>query len=126
MSLEDLFKADLTPVFVVVGIVLILGFLFGNRLAKKVNNEIYGDEQFGSVKEVSKVKILRKKTEPHPLNKAGTIHYVVFEFVNGGQIDLAIKDFNTYSAMFEGDCGTLEYQGKKFIRFVRGKSDETS
>ena len=53
------------------------------------------------------------------------INMVVFELSNGNRLEFAIKNPTTYGIMVEGDCGTLKYQGKKFISFERGIDSET-
>ena len=128
MSINDLLDADLTmPIiiaFIIIAIVMIIAIPAGLKAAKKTNNNIYGDDEIGLTQEEKNVKIIARRTTPHPLNQSVMINMVVFEFVNGRRIELAIKDPNIYGVMVEGDYGTLKYYGKKFISFQRGSNRE--
>jgi len=64
-------------------------------------------------------KIVSKKCLPHPANSAVSVYYVLFEFLDGGRIELAIEDRQVFGLMAEGDIGTLEYAGITFIDFYR-------
>ena len=128
MSINDFLDADLTmPIiitFIIIAVVMIFAIPAGLNAAKKTNNKIYGDDEYGATKEEKNAKIIARRTTPHPLNQAVMINMVVFELANGSRVELAIKDPNTYGVMVEGDRGTLKYQGKKFVSFERGNSNE--
>ena len=128
MSIDDLTSMDLTPLVVILVVLSILVLpvvlLVVRAMRKKANNNIYGDDEYGVIKEEKNAKIIARRTTPHPMNQAVAINMVVFEFANGGRIELAIKDPNTYGIMVVGDCGTLKYIGKKFVGFERGSNKE--
>lgn len=125
MSANDLANMDLYPVIIITAIIMffciVLGVMKGKSTANKVNEEIYGSNSDTQVKKAS-AKIVAKRTTPHPLNNALIINMVVFEFSDQSRIELAIKDPSIYGTMVEGDAGSLEYCGKKFIAFTRGKA----
>lgn len=124
MSINDLLDSEiLIPAMLVIFVVvMIFAIPTGLAMSKKTNNNIYGDDEYGETKEAKNVKIIARRTSPHPLNQTVMINMVVFELANGSRIELAIKDPNTI--MVEGDRGTLKYQGKKFISFERGTENE--
>ncbi len=129
MSINDLLDSEwfLISILVAIGIgmlVAIPGIYSGLSVAKETNNNIYGDDEYGEIKAERNAKIIARRTTPHPLNQAVMIYMVVFELANGSRVELAIKDPNTYGIMVEGDCGTLKYQGKKFVGFERGSNNE--
>lgn len=128
MSINSFLDADLTmPIiitFIILVVVLIFALPVGLNVAKKTNNNIYGDDEYEAIKEEKNAKIVAKRTTPHPLSPTVMINMVVFELENGNRIELAIKEPNTYGIMVEGDVGTLKYQGKKFVEFERGNIDE--
>ncbi len=129
MSINDLLDSEgfLMLLLVAFGIgMLVVMFVSksAHRNATEINKNIYGDDKFGPITEEQNAKIIARRTMPHPLNQAVTINLVVFELANGSRIELAIKDPTTYGIMVEGDCGTLKYQGKKFIGFYRGSNNE--
>lgn len=126
MSIDYLSKSE-SALPVLVGLVILAVFFAipaGLAMAKKINKNIYGDDEFGPISEENNARIIAKRTTPHPLNQGVMINIVVFELVNGSRFELAIKDPNTYVIMVEGDCGTLKYQGKKFVSFERGNGSE--
>ena len=123
MSINDLLDADLTmPIMVVVVVICILG-LIGIpvliKASKKTEKNIYGSDEYGIAIVEKNARILARRSGPHPLNQALVVNTVVFELANGSRIELAIKDNNVYGTMLEGDCGTLKYNGKKFLAFER-------
>lgn len=128
MSINDFLDADLTmPIiitFIIIAVVMIFAIPAGLNAAKKTNNNIYGDDEYGATKEEKNAKIIARRTTPHPLNQAVMINMVVFELANGSRVELAIKDPTTYGIMVEGDHGTLKYQGKKFVGFERRSNNE--
>ena len=127
MSINDLLDSEvfIPAMLVIFVIVMIFAIPAGLALGKKTNNNIYGDDEYGTIKEEKNAKIISRRTTPHPLNQAVMINMVVFELANRSRVELAIKDPTTYGIMVEGDSGTLQYQGKKFIGFERGSNDET-
>ena len=127
MSINDLLDSEvfIPAMLVIFVIVMIFAIPAGLALGKKTNNNIYGDDEYGTIKEEKNAKIISRRTTPHPLNQAVMINMVVFELANRSRVELAIKDPTTYGIMVEGDSGTLKYQGKKFIGFERGSNDET-
>ena len=127
MSVNDLLDSDvLIPAMLVMFLVImIFAIPVGLAMGKKANKEIYGDDEYGVIKEERNAKVLARRTAPHPMNQAVMINMVVFELANGSRVELAIKDAQQYGIMIEGDCGTLTYQGKKFVSFERGNGVET-
>lgn len=127
MSINDLLDSEvmIPAMLVIFVVIMIFAIPAGLAMGKKTNNNIYGDDEYGATKEEKNAKIIARRTTPHPLNQAVMINMVVFELANGSRVELAIKDPNTYGIMVEGDCGTLKYQGKKFISFERGIESET-
>ena len=126
MSVNDLLDSEvfIPAMLVIFVVVMIFAIPAGLAMSKKTNNNIYGDDEYGETKEEKNAKIIARRTVPHPLNQAVMINMVVFELANGSRVELAIKDPNTYGVMVEGDRGTLKYQGKKFVDFERGSSNE--
>ncbi len=121
MSINDLLDSEevipmLLVMLIIGAIVAIPTFI---SMINKSNNNIYGDNEYGEIKEEINTKIISKRTNPHPVIQNATYNTVVFELSSGVRIELAIKDPNTYGNMVEGDCGTLKYQGKKFVSFER-------
>ena len=126
MSINDLLDSEILilAMLVIFVVVMIFAIPTGLAMSKKTNNNIYGDDEYGETNEAKNVKIIARRTSPHPLNQTVMINMVVFELSNGSRVELAIKDPNTYSIMVEGDLGTLKYQGKRFVGFERGSNNE--
>lgn len=126
MSVNDLLDSEvfIPAMLVVFVVVMIFAIPAGLAMGKKTNSNIYGENEYGATKEEKNAKIIARRTTPHPLNRAVMINMVVFELANGSRVELAIKDPNTYGIMVEGDCGTLKYQGKKFVDFERSSNNE--
>ena len=126
MSVNDLLDSEvfIPAMLVIFVVVMIFAIPAGLAMSKKTNNNIYGDDEYGSTKEEKNTKIIARRTTPHPLNQAVMINMVVFEMANGSRVELTIKDPNTYGIMVEGDRGTLKYQGKKFVGFERDSNNE--
>ena len=127
MSINDLLDSEaiIPSMLVMFVIIMIFALPAGLAMSKKANNDIYGDDDYASTIEEKNVKIVARRTAPHPLNHSVMLNMVVFELTNGSRIELAIKDQNMYGIMVEGDHGTLKYQGKKFVSFERGINNET-
>lgn len=125
MSINDLLDADLTPLFLIILIVIIIAIPTGIIMGSKTNKTIYGDDDYDTESESEIAKIIAMRSKPHPLNPAIMVNTVVFELENTSRIELAIKDPVMYSVMIEGDYGLLKHQGNKFISFERGTIDET-
>ncbi len=126
MSINDLLDSEvLIPAMLVVFVVvMIFAIPTGIAMSRKTNSSIYGDDEYETTNEEENARIIARRTNPHPLNQTVMVNTVVFELADGNRIELAIKDTDTYSLMVEGDCGTLKYQGKKFVEFERGSSNE--
>lgn len=118
MSLNDLFDMDLLPILAIFAVICLLLIPVGISRGKKSRVEIYGDNETGEVREKNNVKIISKKTET-PVPFIPPVNSITFELDNGSRVELAIKNSDTFNTMYEGDCGTLKYQGKKFISFNR-------
>lgn len=122
-------ESELILVIIMVGIgigmLITIPAMYAGISAGKVSTRIYGDDEYGPILEDRNAKIIARRMTPHPLNQALMVNRVVFELANGSRIELAIKDSDVYGVMVEGDCGTLIYQGKRFIAFDRGSSNET-
>lgn len=54
----------------------------------------------------------------HHHSSSSTYYYVTFEMSNGERMELQIPS-NEFGMMVEGDTGTLQFQGTKFISFTR-------
>ena len=126
MSINDLLDSEILIPAMLVAFVVVMIFATpaGLAMAKKTNNNIFGDDEYGATIEEKNAKIIARRTTPHPLNQTVMINMVVFELADGSRVELAIKDPNTYGVMVEGNRGTLKYQGKKFVSFERGNSNE--
>lgn len=126
MSINDMLDSEATiPVMLMLlVIVAIFAIPVGIAMSKKINNNIYGDNEYGETKEEKNAKIMAIRTARHPLNQGVMINMAIFELENGNRLEFAIKDPTTYGIMVEGDCGTLKYQGKKFVSFERGSDNE--
>lgn len=125
MSINDLLATEIPfPVILIFIVIMMFAISTGIAMGKKVNKDIYGDDEHSATRVEKNVKIVARRTTPHPLNQALMINMVVFELADGNRVELAIKDINAYGIMVEGDCGTLKYQGKKFIDFERGDDGE--
>jgi len=126
MSINDLLDSEVFIPAMLVFFVVIMIFAIpaGLAMGKKTNNDIYGDDEYGETKEEKNAKIVATRNTPHPLNQTIFVYMVVFELADGSRIELAIKDAATYGILIEGDCGTLKYQGKKFISFERCSNNE--
>ncbi len=127
MTVNDLLDSEvfIPAMLVIFVVVMIFAIPAGVAMSKKTNNEIYGDNECGTIKEERNAKIVARTITPHPINKEVMVNKIVFELENGSRVELAIKDPNNYGVMVEGDYGTLKYQGKKFIGFERGSTNET-
>ncbi len=123
VSIDDLLKDDsLIPTMLIIFfVIMIIALPVGIAMSKKANNDIYGSDEYDEIKTERNAKIIARRSTPHPMNASVLVNMVVFELENGIRVELAIKDPNTYGIMVEGDCGTLKYQGKRFISFVRGQ-----
>ena len=47
-----------------------------------------------------------------------TNYYVTFELEDGQRLEFHVKD-RVYGLLAEGDCGTLSYQGTRYLKFKR-------
>ena len=133
MSINDLMNDDsLIPTIVglmgILIIIMVIALPFAVAKYKKHNKEIYGDDEYGATHEEKNAKIIARRSVPHPhLNQSPyvkqqvMINMIIFELENGNRVEFAIKDPTTYETLIVGDCGTLTYQGKRFIRFEREK-----
>ena len=121
MSINDLLDSDVVlPAMMLIFVIAIIAAVpVGLARSKKMNNSIYGDDEYGLPLVEKNARIITRRTTAHPLNQTTMINAVVFELADGSRVELAIKDSNTYGTMVEGDCGTLRYRGKKFFSFER-------
>ncbi len=126
MSINDLMNSDsLIPTMMVIFvIIMIIAIPIGIANGKKANSNIYGYGENTGVLEEKMVKIVARRSMPHPASPTVMINMVVFEMEDGKRVELAIKDAITYGTMIEGDKGVLCYRGKQFIDFRRDLSDE--
>ena len=126
MSINDLFDSDVFLPMFFIGIVVVaavaipIGIKFGNQ----INANVYGSYEYGTESEALNAKIISKSTKAHPASPNILVNSVVFELTDGGRLEFAVKDADIYAVMVVGDCGTLKYQGKRFIDFERNKTDE--
>ena len=127
MSLNDIFSDDsfLPTLMVIFVVIMIIAIPAGLAMGKKVNREVYGDSESADPITEKRVKIVSRRSTPHPANQAVMVNMATFEMENGTRVELAIKDAAVYGVIVEGDCGTLRYQGKRFISFVRNNVNET-
>lgn len=123
MSINDLLDSDVVIPGIILGFILMLIIVIPASFstARKTNNNIYGANETGNITKEENAKIIARRSNPHPLNQTLNVNSVVFEFTNSNRIELAIKDPDIFGTMIEGDYGTLQYQGKKFIDFKREK-----
>lgn len=126
MSINDMLESEiLLPAMAIVFIVImIFAIPAGIARGKKTNEAIYGENDDGIIKEERNAKIIALRSNPHPLNSTILIHSAVFELTDGNRLEFAIKDPDVFGVMIEGDFGTLWYQGKKFVGFVRCNQSE--
>jgi len=126
MSINDLLDDEMLipTIMVVFIIVLLFAIPIGVAVSRKTNENIYGDNEYGTAREEKNAKIIARRSVPHPMSPTIRVNMVVFELTNGSRIELAIKDSTAFGVMVEGDFGTLKYQGKKFVSFERGRSNE--
>lgn len=54
----------------------------------------------------------------HHHHSSSTSYFVTFEMTNGERMELKVPP-NEFGMMVEGDNGTLEFQGTRFISFTR-------
>lgn len=54
----------------------------------------------------------------HHHSSSSTSYFVTFEMANGERMELKVPS-NEFGMMVEGDEGTLEFQGTRFISFTR-------
>lgn len=121
MSINDLLDNEmlLPTMMIFFVIIMLIAVPVGLSMRNKTNKSIYGDDESGETREERNARIIATKRTPHPLNQTVMINMVVFEFTDGNRVELAVKDPTIYGIMVEGDCGTLKYQGKKFLNFER-------
>ena len=127
MSLNDIFNDDsfLPTLMVIFVAIMIIAIPAGIAMGKKANKEVYGDSESADPITEKTVKIVSRRSIPHPANQAVTVNMATFEMANGARVELAVKDAAIYGVMVEGDRGTLRYQGKRFISFVRSNVHES-
>ncbi|MBQ3088056.1 MAG: DUF2500 domain-containing protein [Clostridia bacterium] len=121
MSINDMLDANLMPVFLIIAIIFIVALPIGIAVGKANKNSIYGDNDTSSISIEKDVKILARRSSPNPISPTVMVNTVVFELKSGSRVELAIKNQNAFGLMVEGDCGTLKYQGKRFISFDRSE-----
>lgn len=51
-------------------------------------------------------------------HSSSTSYYVTFEMSNGERMELMVPSYE-FGMMVEGDNGTLQFQGTKFVSFIR-------
>ena len=121
MSINDLLDSEILipAIFVVFFLIMIVAIPAGIAASKKANKDIYGDNEVGETVKEATAKIVEKNSTAHPLSPTIMVNAIVFELENGNRVELAIKDSSVYGVLIVGDCGTLSYQGKKFVSFER-------
>lgn len=53
-----------------------------------------------------------------PHTHTSTTYYVTFQVESGDRMELCV-DGREYGLLVEGDCGTLDFQGTRYLGFVR-------
>ncbi len=116
---EEFLECILVTLSLAILIACAIGIPFGTKLAKNANKAIYGDGEIYAERRETSVKVLSKRTSPHPNAPSIMVYWVTFELTNGSRLELALKDSSKYGLIVEGDMGTLRYAGKQFIDFER-------
>lgn len=124
-SINDILDADIfnpeTGKYAIISM-LIMGCIIiplAIKFAKKSNNKIYGDIN-GNVFKLPNIKIIDKRTSPHPdFGKSVMVNYVVAESADGQRFEFAVKSASIFSTIVLGDIGDITYQGKTVIGFRR-------
>ncbi len=126
MSVNDLLDADLTPAILIVFFVMIIVIPVGIIIGKSSNDKIFGNTAENQYQETKTAlaKLIAKQTQPHPLSQGAVFYTAIFELEDGSRLNFAIQKPVILNTLVEGDVGTLCYQGKKFIDFVRDKDFE--
>lgn len=125
MSINDMLNNDEVGLFIMillgvaVPLALCIAIPLGIKMRKKKDAEIFGDNETGLLQKEYNVKVATKVFIPDQTNPNFGINKIIFELSSGNRVDLAIRDANTYAMIVEGDYGTLQYQGKRFISFER-------
>ena len=125
MSLEDIYTSDASGKGLIIGAIIILIVIFcfalpsGISRGKKINQEVFGEGDTGPLEKHKNAKLIAKRTAPHPATPTVTVYHLVFELENGSRKDFGIRDEQLYSTSMEGDCGTIQYIGRKLISFER-------
>lgn len=63
---------------------------------------------------------MRRKTNPRQHTHS---YYVTFEVESGDRMELRVQR-SAYHQLIVGDCGTLSFQGKRYLAFERKYGDE--
>lgn len=121
MSINDLMNDEsfLQMLLWVVGIGGIIVFFVALAAAKKNDKQIYGGDDCDTALFRGRVRVVARRTTPHPMTPKIMVNMVVFEMENGSRVELAIRDPAVFGTIVEGDQGILSYQGKRFVGFQR-------
>ena len=68
----------------------------------------------------SQVRIISKRTSVHGMHGGHTTtdYFITFEFEDSSRQEFQVND-HEYGTLIEGDSGTLEYQGSRYLGFER-------
>lgn len=68
----------------------------------------------------SQAKIISKRTSVHGIHGGHTTtdYFITFEFEDSSRQEFQVNDYE-YGTLIEGDSGTLEYQGSRYLGFER-------
>lgn len=120
MFLEDAMFNIFPIFFMIIFCIVIGGFIF--NIAQGISNR---SKPIVPVKAIIKGK--RSSTTHHNngnfengINSinSSTSYYITFEFDNGQRMEFSVGS-NDYGMLCEGDFGTLEFQGTRFVGFKR-------
>ena len=110
------------PVLFTVMFVLVLGVI----IATLVRNVSQWHKNNNSPRLTVQATVVSKRmdvTHHHDagthMNRSTTRYYATFQVESGDRMELSIPDCD-YGYLVEGDCGSLAFQGTRFLRFDRG------
>lgn len=122
------FMFTLVPIIVVLGFILILGFIIATAIKGGVQWNKNNNSPILTVdaKVVAKRMAVSNHTHHHGDNMAihhtssSTTYYATFEVESGDRIELQLPD-KEYGMLVEGDNGKLTFQGTRYKGFERTK-----
>lgn len=113
---DESFLQMLLLIFGIGGVIVFFVVIAG---AKKNDKQIYGGDNDDTELFRDRVRVVARRTSPHPMTPRIMVNMIVFEKENGSRVELAIRDPAVFGTIVEGDKGILSYQGKRFVGFQR-------